>query len=195
MGIGSRRASTGAAIAALLLCFGAAGTAAAEEEAADGAAVSVDQATEINDKPGWEDGTDKPINDRDTRICDGPRTWYEFSSNKAYFVPSWWNGTKFKDGPGGTMTVAVTKTGTISLEVSGSGEWSAGALLAKAKTTISVKVAGSVSVSTGHTYTRPIKSNKYGHMQYGSWDIRRAGRGTDPSVMAAALLKRSVAVL
>ncbi|WP_250399487.1 hypothetical protein [Streptomyces cellostaticus] len=172
MGIGSRRALTSAATAALLLCCAAAGTAAAEEAPVDDRAVSADQTTEINDRQRWEDETDQPLQESEPRVCSGSQTWYEFSSKKAYHVPSWWNGTKYKDGPGGTMSVSVTKSGTITLEVSGSGEWSAGAILAKAKTTISVKVAGSVSVTTGHTYSHDIGRNKYGHLQYGSWGYK-----------------------
>jgi hypothetical protein len=64
--------------------------------------------------------------------------------------------------------VSVTKSGTIALEISGSAEWSAGALLAKAKATVSAKVTGSVTISTGHNYTHDISRNKYGHMQYGA---------------------------
>lgn len=82
MGIGSRRASTSAATAALLFCFATAGTAAAEEVPADDMAVSADQTTEINNRQGWEDETDQPIQERETRRCDGPQTWYEFSSKK-----------------------------------------------------------------------------------------------------------------
>lgn len=169
MGIGSRRASTGAATAALLLCFGAVGTAAAEEAPAEDIAMSADETTEINDRQGWEDETDQPITERETRRCDGPQTWYEFSSKRDYHVPSWWNGTKYKDGPGGTMSVSVTKSGTIGAEVSGSGEYSAGAIIAKAKVTVSAKIMGSVTITTGHTYTHEISRNKYGHLQYGSW--------------------------
>ncbi|MFD0001388.1 hypothetical protein ACFVJ4_03050 [Streptomyces sp. NPDC127178] len=172
MGIGSRRASTGAATAALLLCFGTVGTAAAEEVPADDTAFTADETSDINDRQGWEDETDQPITERETRRCTGPQTWYEFSSKRAYHVPSGWNGTKYKDGPGGTMSVSVTKSGSISLEISGSGEWSAGAILAKAKTTISAKVVGTVTVTTGHTYTREISRNKYGHLQYGSWGYK-----------------------
>jgi hypothetical protein len=172
MGIGSRRALTSAATAALLLCFGTVGPAVADEVPADDTAGSVDQTTDINDRQGWEDETDQPINEREPRRCEGPQTWYEFSSKRAYHVPSWWNGTKYKDGPGGTMSVSVTKSGTIALEVGGSGEYSAGAILAKAKVTVSVKVTGTVSVTTGHTYTHEIKRNKYGHLQYGSWGYK-----------------------
>lgn len=31
---------------------------------------------------------------------------------------------------------------------------------------------GSVSVTTGHTYTHEIKRNKYGHLQYCSWGYK-----------------------
>ncbi|MPY58151.1 hypothetical protein FNH08_13515 [Streptomyces spongiae] len=104
--------------------------------------------------------------------CEHPSTWYSVTSKKAYHVPSGWNGTKYKDGPGGTIKVSVTKGGTISLEVSGSGEWSAGALLAKAKVTVSAKVAGSVTVTTGHEFSHEVTRNKYGHLQYGSWGYK-----------------------
>lgn len=88
-------------------------------------------------------------------------------------MPSWWNDTLYKDGPGDTMSVTVTKSGTVTGEFTGSGEWSAGAILAKAKTTISIKTAGSVTITTGHTYSRTISSNnKYGHLQYGSWGYK-----------------------
>ncbi|MFI9769344.1 hypothetical protein ACIHJG_21105 [Streptomyces sp. NPDC052415] len=172
MGIGTRRALTSAATAALLACIGTLGTAAADEVPADDTAVSDDQTTDINDRQGWEDETDQPIDERETRRCTGPDTWYEFTSKKNYHVPSGWNGTKYKDGPGGTMTVSVTKSGSIALEVSGQGEFSAGALIAKAKATISAKVTATVTVTTGHTYARDIGRNKYGHMQYGSWGYK-----------------------
>ena len=139
---------------------------------------------DINDRQGWEDADDQPLTEGRPTMCDRPETWYTYTSKKNYHVPSWWNGTKFKDGPGGTMNVSVTKSGTISLEVTGTGEWSAGALLAKAKTSISVKVAGSVTVATGHTYSHDISRNKYGHLQYGSWGYKttwkrwRSGSGS-----------------
>ncbi|MFG2359982.1 hypothetical protein [Streptomyces sp. NPDC048521] len=70
------------------------------------------------------------------------------------------------------MSVSVTKSGTISAEISGSIEWSSNAIIAKAKAQVSVKVGGSVSISTGHQYTHNVKSNKYGHLQYGSWGYK-----------------------
>ncbi|MFH9549177.1 hypothetical protein [Streptomyces sp. NPDC017435] len=171
MGIGSRRAATGAATA-LLLCFVTAGAAAAEEVPSESTAIGADQTADVNGREGWEDGTDQPLPEQAPTLCDTPSTWYAITSKKAYHVPSWWNGTKYKDGPGGTMAVSVTRTGTISAEFSASGEWSAGAILAKAKTTISVKVGASVAIATGHNYTHDISRNKYGHLQYGSWGYK-----------------------
>ncbi|WP_228034101.1 hypothetical protein [Streptomyces spongiae] len=158
---------------ALLLCLSTAGTAAADDVPTDDdGAVSADETTDINDRQGWEDDTDQPLSELGPTACEHPSTWYSVTSKKAYHVPSGWNGTKYKDGPGGTIKVSVTKGGTISLEVSGSGEWSAGALLAKAKVTVSAKVAGSVTVTTGHEFSHEVTRNKYGHLQYGSWGYK-----------------------
>ncbi|WP_158697810.1 hypothetical protein [Streptomyces prunicolor] len=178
MGIGKWRASTGAAIAAVLLCFGSMGTAVAEELPSDGAAVtddtaiSADQTTDVNDRQGWEDDADQPLSVDAPSVCDQPSTWYSITSNKSYQIPSWWNGTKFKDGPGGTMAVSVTKSGTISAEIAGSIEFSTNAIIAKAKTQVSAKVGASVTIATGHNYTHDISHNKYGHLQYGAWGFK-----------------------
>ncbi|MEU1593094.1 hypothetical protein ABZ468_09545 [Streptomyces sp. NPDC005708] len=172
MGISSRRAVTGVATAALLLCFGNVGTAVAAEVPADDTAVAADQTQEINDRLGWEDDTEQPVHQIDPYRCDGPSTWISITSKKAYHVPSWWNGTKYKDGPGGSMTVSVTKTGTITAEVSGTVSGEANLVVAAAKSSITYKIAGSVSVATGHTYTRNIARGKYGHLQYGSWGYK-----------------------
>ncbi|MFI1704811.1 hypothetical protein [Streptomyces griseoruber] len=172
MGISTRRASTSAAIAALFLCFGTVGTASAAEVPTDEAAVAADQTTDINDRPGWEDETEQPTSTKVPSRCDGPSTWVSITSKKAYHIPSWWNGTKYKDGPGGSMTVSVTKTGTITAEISGTVTAEANLVIAAAKSSITYKVSGSVSVATGHTYTRNISRNKYGHLQYGAWGYK-----------------------
>jgi hypothetical protein len=103
--------------------------------------------------------------------CDNPyKKWYALSGRKQhYHIPSWWNGTSYKDDPGGTMTVEVVKSGKIGLELSGNISAEAGVLLAKAKTEFGAKVIGEVGISTGHRYTRNIKSGHYGHLQYGTW--------------------------
>ncbi|MFC7264401.1 hypothetical protein [Streptomyces lutosisoli] len=149
-----------------------AGTAGAAEVPSDDTATSADQTTDINDRQGWEDETEQPILEKTPYYCDGPYSWYSITSKKAYHIPSWWNGTKFKDGPGGTMTVSVTKSGTIGTEVTGSIEWDSNAIIAKAKAQVSIKVTGSVTVSTGHNYSHNISRGKYGHLQYGSWGYK-----------------------
>jgi hypothetical protein len=108
-----------------------------------------------------------------TMACDNPvKTWYTITSKKAYHLPSWWNGTSFKDGPGGKMTVKVEKSGKIAAELGTSAEVETDAIVAKAKATVSAKITGEVGVTTGHTYTHTIPSNRYGHLQYGSWGYK-----------------------
>lgn len=180
MGFGMRRTAL-ASGTALLLCLGTVGTAIADEELPSPAAGDLEQAVttddvavqdgdDINDRPGWEDGDATGV--VSPHYCDGPQTWIEITSKKNYHVPAWWNGTKYKDGPGGTMMVSVTKGGTVSMEISVGAEAEAGVVLAKAKTSINVKVAGSVTVTTGHNYTHNIATHKYGHLQYGSWGYK-----------------------
>ncbi|MGX1887806.1 hypothetical protein [Streptomyces sp. NPDC055287] len=105
--------------------------------------------------------------------CDNPiKTWYSITSKKAVHVPSWWNGTSFKDGPGGKMIVKVEKAGKIAAEIGTSGEAEFDAVIFKAKATISGKITGEVSIVTGHTYEHPIPADRYGHLQYGSWGYK-----------------------
>ncbi|OEJ23125.1 hypothetical protein AR457_37520 [Streptomyces agglomeratus] len=105
--------------------------------------------------------------------CDNPyRKWYTVSGKKNYHVPSWWNGTSFKDGPGGSMRVSVEKAGKIGVEVSGTAGASASVLLAEVKAEYSLKVVAEVGVTVGHAYTRPIPAGKYGHVQYGAWGYK-----------------------
>lgn len=180
MSLGIRRTAI-ASGTALLLCLGTVGTAIADEEVPTSAAsdseqpVSMDDSaaqedTDINDRADWEDGEVTDV--VNPRYCDGPQTWIEITSKKNYHVPSWWNGTSYKDGPGGSMTVSVTKGGTLGMEISAGAEAEASVVLAKAKTSVSVKVVGSVTITTGHTYSHNISSHKYGHLQYGSWGYK-----------------------
>ncbi|MEV5525829.1 hypothetical protein [Streptomyces prunicolor] len=97
-----------------------------------------------------------------------PSTTWKIDSKQGYFIKSWWNGTHLKDGPGGTITVSVTKAGTLSATISGSSEASIKALVAKAKVQINVSVSASVTVTVGHQYSHEITKGKYGNVQYGS---------------------------
>ncbi|WP_351232126.1 hypothetical protein [Streptomyces sp. NPDC002133] len=124
--------------------------------------------------------------------CDNPyKEWYEITSKKAYHVPSWWNGTKFKDGPGGTMVVKVEKAGKISAEISGGIETEAKAIIAKAKVKVDVKIGAEIGVTVGHEYRRDIARGKYGHLQYGSWgyQITRAKYATSADRCGKTRLK------
>jgi hypothetical protein len=115
------------------------------------------------------------VDDGDIEIkrCDNPyKKWYTVSGKTNYHIPSWWNGTSYKDGPGGTMTVEVLKSGKIGIELSGSVSAEAGVILAKAKTEFGIKVVGEAGVTVGHRYSRNVKSGYYGHLQYGSWGYK-----------------------
>ncbi|KOG29422.1 hypothetical protein ADK37_37250 [Streptomyces resistomycificus] len=140
----------------------------------------------MNDRQGWEDEAEQSVDDRGVLRCDGPSTWIKITSKKTYHVPSWWNGTKYKDGPGGKMTVEVTKNGTISGEITVGAEAELSGVIAKAKATVSTKIAASVGVTVGHRYSHDVTRNKYGHLQYGSWGYkvswekyRSSGSGCD----------------
>ncbi|MDQ8706859.1 hypothetical protein RCO28_30965 [Streptomyces sp. LHD-70] len=110
---------------------------------------------------------------REPRRCDNPyKKWIEITGKKAYHVPSWWNGTKFKDGPGGTMVVKVEKAGKISAEISAGAEGDARLIVAKAKVKVDAKIGVEIGVTAGHEYRRKIASGKYGHLQYGSWGYK-----------------------
>ena len=83
-----------------------------EQIATQGSAVSV---VEGPSKSAVETAADRSLSalpevsadgDIGTMRCDNPvKTWYQVSSKKSYHIPSWWNGTSFKDGPGGSMTI------------------------------------------------------------------------------------------
>ncbi|MET8131560.1 hypothetical protein ABZV24_06245 [Streptomyces sp. NPDC005251] len=144
MGIGMRRAAI-VSSTALLLCFGTIGTAAADQDVPKSSASGPDQASgadpipaedtvDINDRDDWEDGD--AVSVIRPQICDGPQTWIEITK-KNYHIPSWWNGAKYKDGPGGTMTVSATRGGTITAEVTGTVSAEANLIVAAAKSSVS----------------------------------------------------------
>jgi hypothetical protein len=157
------------------------------DQAAGADVVDAADTVEINERE-WEGDVTEMV--PEPFICSGPETWIEIKKKKKYHVPSWWNGTSFKDGPGGTMTVSVIKSGTISAEVTGTIEAEANLVIAAAKSSVSYKISGSVTVTTGHTYTRNIPERKYGHLQYGSWGYkvswekyRRKGNGCNGATL------------
>jgi hypothetical protein len=91
--------------------------------------------------------------------CVNPyKSWIEITSRYAYHVPSWWNGTEYKDSPGETVTVAVTQAGEIAAEVTVGWKGEVNAIAAKAKVEVSGKVSGKVTVSVGHTYSHKMSA-------------------------------------
>lgn len=111
--------------------------------------------------------------DIEVKRCDNPyKKWYTVSARENYHVPSRWNGTSYKDGPGGKITVEVIKAGKIGVELSGNVSAEAGIILSKAKAEFGIKVVAEVGVTVGHRYSRDISPGRYGHMQYGSWGYK-----------------------
>ncbi|MER7490338.1 hypothetical protein ABTY20_31530 [Streptomyces sp. NPDC126497] len=142
-------------------------------------AMSASQLAEENKLNALPEVSDSAVNSEGAEdeigpmACDNPmKTWYAITSKKAVHVPSWWNGTSFKDGPGGKMLVKVEKAGKISAEIGTSGEAEFDAVIAKAKVTVSAKIAAEVGITTGHTYEHVIPAKRYGHLQYGSWGYK-----------------------
>ncbi|MGY1583891.1 hypothetical protein [Streptomyces sp. MN13] len=70
------------------------------------------------------------------------------------------------------MTVEVTKSGTISGEMTVGAEAELGAVIAKAKVSVRAKIAASVEITNGHRYSHDVRREKYGHLQYGSWGYK-----------------------
>lgn len=115
------------------------------------------------------------------------------TSHKSYRLPA--AGAYFKDGPGGTMTVSVTKATTITYSLSTSLEISASYLFAAAKASVSGSITKSVAVTKGHTYSHDITSKKYGNMQYGSngykvgWKSTRTNPNCTSTTLATGTAK------
>ena len=78
-------------------------------------------------------------------------------------------GPVYKDGPGGTMTLARITAETVSTSVSGTGGVTASFAVVEAKAEISATSVTSMAWTSSHQYSRNINSNKYGNAQYGSW--------------------------
>jgi hypothetical protein len=96
------------------------------------------------------------------------KTWYDIVGHSAYFVPAS-DLPIFKDGPGGDLSVTLTKNYTSTTTVSGATSAEIGGIVAKAKIEVSASLAQSVSLTVQHTYHRNISAGRYGHAQYGAW--------------------------
>lgn len=96
------------------------------------------------------------------------RTWYDIVGHSAYFVPA--SGLpSFKDGPGGDLTVGLTKNYTSAASISGGTSAEIGGIVAKAKVEVSASLTRSVSLTVLHNFHHNIPARRYGHVQYGAW--------------------------
>ncbi|MFT3970970.1 MAG: hypothetical protein QM695_12025 [Micropruina sp.] len=75
----------------------------------------------------------------------------------------------FKNGPGGTLTVSRQYSGSATYSVTAGAESEVGAVLAKAKVSISGTLSKTNSTGATNTYSHKITKKKYGHAQYVSW--------------------------
>ncbi len=75
----------------------------------------------------------------------------------------------FKNGPGGTMSVTKDYSGSASFQVTAGAESEVGAVLAKAKVSVSASLTQTNSSTVTNNYTRTITAGKYGNVQYVSW--------------------------
>ncbi|MER7764348.1 hypothetical protein [Streptomyces sp. NPDC097619] len=150
-----------------------------------GSAVAV-PAESVEDAPSYAQGptsveqlSDEPLaalpevnEDPETPVvprCDNPyKEWTDITSKTPYFVKSMMPGTSFKDGPGGTMTVSVTKAGIVRGSITVGGEAEFSGLVVKAKAKVDVAIGAEFAYTVGHTYTHGVSRGKYGHLQYGA---------------------------
>lgn len=75
----------------------------------------------------------------------------------------------YKDGPGGTLEVSRSYSGTVAYQVTAGAESEAGAVLAKAKVSISASLTKSNTTTSTHTYSHDIRPGMYGNVRYVSW--------------------------
>ena len=95
-------------------------------------------------------------------------TYYTITSSSATRIP-FKSIPTFKNGPGGTLSVTKDYTGSASFQVTAGAETEVGAVLAKAKVSVSASLTLSNSSSVTNNYSHKITSGKYGHAQYVSW--------------------------
>ncbi|SDT37952.1 hypothetical protein SAMN04488543_4048 [Friedmanniella luteola] len=99
----------------------------------------------------------------------------------------------FKDGRGGTLSVSKDFTKSASYQVTAGAETEVGAVLARAKVSVSASLTRTNSSTVTHNYSHRISKGKYGHAQYVAWGkkvtwvkyidteqctVKVAGRGT-----------------
>ncbi|MER6824530.1 hypothetical protein ABT352_00875 [Streptosporangium sp. NPDC000563] len=113
------------------------------------------------------DGPRHTLLDQARKKC-RPRSFFRFHSFRPrnFFVPR----TRFIDGPGGTMTVSVTRQHRVyaemELEREKLSEIDRGELIRQLRNLVSPLLAEEYIVETGHEYAQEITDGKYGNMWY-----------------------------
>lgn len=101
----------------------------------------------------------------------------------------------FKNGPGGSMSVSRTYSGSVSASVTAGSSAEVSAVLAKAQVSISAQLSTTNSTSATNTFSKDITAGKYGNAQYVSWgqDVsytkRRLNRDCTTTTIATGKIK------
>jgi hypothetical protein len=99
-------------------------------------------------------------------VCDYSWSWEFF---KIHGVHKPFPGNKFKDGPGGQMTVRVEKSSTVERSVSATLGVSGGPPLVAIKAEVTAGARSQKTATLGHEYSHKVSRGKFGHLSYGSW--------------------------
>lgn len=126
-----------------------------------------DFGTDGDDDDDDDDGPRHSLLEQARRKCK-PRSFFRFHSFRPrnFFVPR----TRFIDGPGGTMTVSVTRQHRVyaemEIERERIGEIDRDELIRQLRNLVNPLLAEEYIVETGHEYAREITDGKYGNMWY-----------------------------
>ncbi|WP_440071319.1 hypothetical protein [Streptosporangium sp. OZ121] len=135
-------------------------TATADDDALD----DLDTADALDD---GDDDTRHTLAEQARKKCK-PRSFFRFHSFRPrnFFVPR----TRFIDGPGGTMTVSVTRQHRVYAEMEIERERydliTTGDLIRQLRNMVNPLLAEEYIVETGHEYEQEITDGKYGNMWY-----------------------------
>lgn len=114
-----------------------------------------------------DDGPRHTLAEQARKKCK-PRSFFRFHSFRPrnFFVPR----TRFIDGPGGTMTVSVTRQHRVyaemEIERERIGEIDRDELIRQLRNMVNPLLAEEYIVETGHEYVQEITDGKYGNMWY-----------------------------
>jgi predicted RecA/RadA family phage recombinase len=100
----------------------------------------------------------------------------------------------FRDGPGGTLTVTKSYSGSVSATISSGASVSVSGVVASAQVSVSASLTGELSTSATNQYSRKITSGKYGNAEYISygdyikWAEKRTNSNCTTTTLASGVL-------